>query len=163
MTHSVQLPFSPLNEKFVEWELEDSNNKQFFADQYPLRILIADDEYTSRRILTMLLQRWGYKVDSVEDGLECLDAALGGTYDLILSDVDMPNMGGFECTNNLREAGIKIPIIAVSATSVENPYEHCLRAGMNGYLPKPVPQEELKSILREAFYRKVRKAEIRPK
>jgi len=131
-----------------------------FADQHPLRILVAEDNYINRRVLVLLLQRLGYQAKCVENGLECLNEALKESYDLILTDVDMPEMNGIECTIQLRHAGVVIPIIAVTASFLQDIREFCLSAGMDGYLSKPVPANELKEALREAFNKKSEKYSI---
>jgi CheY-like chemotaxis protein len=125
-----------------------------FAHQYPLRILIAEDNYILRRVLTLTLQKLGYQIDSTENGNECLTAALTGVYDVILTDLDMPDMNGIECAINLREAGIRTPIYAITGSSLPNAREHCLRAGMSGYLCKPFRQDDLTQILSEVSLRR---------
>ena len=119
-----------------------------FAERYPLRILIVEDDYISRRVLTIMLERLGYHIDCAENGRECLNSVAKKTYDLILSDINMPEMDGIECTLSLRGAGNKIPIIAVTANT-ENTQEYCFASGMDGYLTKPVSSIELKTALKE--------------
>src|SRR5271156_1898877 len=87
-----------------------------FAQRHPLRILIADDNYINRRVLSLLLQRLGYQVETTESGHECLDAALHRPFDLLLTDINMPDMSGIECTQQIRQAGRDFPIVAVTAT-----------------------------------------------
>jgi CheY-like chemotaxis protein len=121
-----------------------------FAEQFPLRILIADDNYINRRVLTLFLQRLGYEAHSTENGRECLKAVMDGPYDLLLTDIDMPEMDGIECTHLIRQAGIDLPIIAMTALPPAIKQEQCMRAGMNGYMTKPVDfpglKDELKTI-----------------
>lgn len=155
-----QLFTSSLFERSPDTEPKKEIQGDLFADHYPLRILIAEDNYINRRVLVLLLQRLGYQAVCVENGLECLNEALKESYDLILTDVDMPEMDGIECTIQLRHAGLIIPIIAVTASFLENARDHCLRMGMDGYLAKPVLPEELKSALRETFHKKSEKYSI---
>jgi CheY-like chemotaxis protein len=129
-----------------------------FAIDNPLRILIAEDNPMNRRVFMLFLKHLGYEPDSVQDGLECLDAALVTPYDLILTDIDMPRMNGLRCTSELRRAGIKTSIIAVSASPRANIAAECRAAGMDGYLPKPVPPEVMRSTLHEVYFNKIGRA-----
>ena len=130
-----------------------------FALKHPLQILIAEDNYINRRVYMMFMRHLGYHADCVENGFECLNMALQGNYDLILTDVDMPEMNGIECTRELRKSGVKARIIAITGSSVENPCEQCMKAGMDGLLPKPFPPNELRNILRETHAMKIEKVE----
>jgi CheY-like chemotaxis protein len=121
-----------------------------FARQYPLRILIADDNYINRRVLSLLLQRLGYQADSAENGQDCLAKALSTTYDLVLIDINMPDISGIECTQQLRLAGRRFPIVAVTATDPDTNRKPCMAAGMNDFISKPVQLSELKRALRDA-------------
>jgi len=125
-----------------------------FAAQYPLRILIAEDNYINRRLLLLLLQNLGYEATATENGRECLEAVLAGSYDIVLSDINMPEMNGIECTIQIRRAGLDLPIIAVTASFPEMTREQCLDSGMNGYMTKPVNVTEIKRVLRETALRK---------
>jgi CheY-like chemotaxis protein len=125
-----------------------------FAELHPLRILMAEDNYTNRRLLIFLLKSLGYKADVTENGQECLAAALEKSYDILLSDIDMPEMNGLECATQIRHAGLEFPIIALTASFPEVTPEECFAAGMNGYMHKPVNVTELKRILRETALRK---------
>jgi CheY-like chemotaxis protein len=121
-----------------------------FAKQYPLRILIADDNYINRRVLSLLLQRLGYEAVTTENGRDCLNAALQAPYDLLLVDVNMPEMNGIECAQQLRLSGHTFPIVAVTATDPEATRRPCFDAGMNDFICKPVQLPELKRVLRES-------------
>ena len=131
-----------------------------FAYQFPLRILVAEDDYITRRILMMFLRHYGYEPMSVENGLECTEEALRNTYDLIISDIDMPEMNGMECAELLRQKGVETPIIALSASVLRDPRDECLRAGMDEFLAKPVPPDKLRSILRDAYFGQLRKKNL---
>jgi CheY-like chemotaxis protein len=126
-----------------------------FAQKYPLRILVAEDNYINRRVFMMFLRHLGYHADCVENGLECLNMALQSHYDLIITDVDMPEMSGIECTRELRQAGVLSRIVAITGSRVENPREQCLKAGMDRFIPKPFPPEELRNVLRETHHIKI--------
>jgi CheY-like chemotaxis protein len=121
-----------------------------FASQHPLRILIADDNYINRRVLSLLLQRLGYQTDSAENGQDCLSKAMSTVYDMLLIDLNMPDMSGIECTQELRRAGRGFPIVAVTATDPDSNRKQCFAAGMNDFISKPVSLKELKRVMREA-------------
>jgi CheY-like chemotaxis protein len=101
-----------------------------------------------------LLRKWGHSVDVAEDGLEALSALQKGDYDVILMDVQMPNMDGLEATRQIRklEQGSErhIPIIAMTAHAMKGDRDRCLAAGMDAYLSKPVKRAELSRALADA-------------
>jgi CheY-like chemotaxis protein len=129
-----------------------------FAARYPLRVLIAEDNYINRRLLLLFLRNLGYEAAATENGRQCLEAVLTDAYDIVLSDIDMPEMNGIDCTTQVRHAGFDLPIIAVTASFPELTRQQCLDAGMNGYMTKPVCVTELKRVLREAALRQWMKA-----
>jgi two-component system, sensor histidine kinase and response regulator len=115
-----------------------------------LRVLVAEDNPVSRRLVTTLLQKRGHKVTAVENGREALDsidaAGLRG-FDLVLLDLQMPEMGGLEATQAIRDREGKtrrrLPIVALTAHAMQGDRERCLDAGMDGYLSKPIDIGEL--------------------
>ena len=127
---------------------DDGGADKEFAQRHPLRILIVDDNYINRRVLSLLLQRLGYQAETTENGCDCLDAALHRPCDLLLIDINMPDMSGIECTQQLRRTGRDFPIVAVTATDPDQSREQCFAAGMTGYITKPVHLAELKQVLR---------------
>jgi CheY-like chemotaxis protein len=129
---------------------EPNGSDPRFAQDHPLRILIADDNYINRRVLSLLLQRLGYQVDTADNGRDCVASALSTTYDLLLVDVDMPEVSGIDCAEQLRRAGRKFPIVAVTATDPTVNRKACLEAGMTDFVSKPVSLPELKRVLRDA-------------
>jgi CheY-like chemotaxis protein len=128
-----------------------------FAVEHPLQILIADDNYINRRVLSLMLKQFGYEAVTTENGKECLNAAFERPYDLLLIDIDMPVMSGIECTHRIREAGLDFPIVAVTATTPEVSRSPSFAAGMTGYMTKPVRLEELKRTLLEASSAKAKR------
>ncbi len=114
------------------------------------RILVTDDDSNNRVLLTNILRRSGYHVVIARDGLEATDLYARGTADLILMDLQMPNLGGVEATVSIRklEASLassnsRIPIIALTAHAMAGDRERCLEAGMDDYLTKPVRSKDL--------------------
>ena len=112
-----------------------------------LSILIADDCPITRRMLAHFLKKHGHQVTITEDGRACLAEALAKPYDLLISDLDMPEMSGIECAINIRKAGLLLPIIAITATYPDEVRKQCFEAGMNAFMTKPVNFPELKRTL----------------
>ena len=111
-----------------------------------LRILLAEDSPVNQIFAVTLLQKHGHSVQVVENGKEAL-AALEAGFDVILMDVQMPEMDGFEATETIRDhesrTGEHIPIIALTAHAMKGDRERCLDVGMDGYVSKPIRAEEL--------------------
>ena len=97
----------------------------------------------------------GYTVDIAEDGLLAIEAVEKNTYDLVLMDVQMPNMSGLEATRHLRQnpRWKKLPIVAMTAYAMKGDRERCLESGMDGYIPKPIKPKELIETI-ETFLQK---------
>ena len=115
----------------------------------PLRLLVAEDNAVNRQLVVALLRRLGYHADLAETGLEALDALERKTYDVVLMDVQMPELDGLEATRLIRERfGTRRPtIIAMTANAMEGDREECLAAGMDDYLSKPIHRHELARAL----------------
>jgi two-component system, sensor histidine kinase and response regulator len=121
------------------------------APQAVLRILLAEDNLVNQRLAMRLLEKRGHQVTLAGNGEEALAAAEKGVFDLVLMDLQMPEMDGFEATAALRErekeTGIHLPVIALTAHALKGDRERCLDAGMDGYLTKPIRAQELDTIL----------------
>src|ERR687898_1389574 len=115
----------------------------------PLRLLVAEDKPLNKQLVVALLRRLGYHADLAETGLEALDALERETYDVVLMDVQMPELDGLEATRLIRERfGTRRPtIIAMTANAMEGDREECLAAGMDDYLSKPIHRHELARAL----------------
>jgi CheY-like chemotaxis protein len=115
------------------------------------RILVAEDNVVNQKVAVHMLQRLGYRADVVANGLEALASAQRQHYDIILMDVQMPEMSGLEATKKLRElwpGGPQRPwIIAITANAMAEDREQCLAAGMDDYISKPIKLDELKVVL----------------
>ncbi len=118
---------------------------ELMAEELPLSILIAEDNVINQKLLFSILIMLGYKPDSVSDGTEVLDAIIKKKYDLVLMDIQMPEMSGEETTSLLRKKMKKDApkIIAVTAYAMAGDREKYLLAGMDGYLSKLFNIEEL--------------------
>ncbi|RMG02094.1 MAG: response regulator [Planctomycetota bacterium] len=120
----------------------------------PRRILLAEDGPDNQRLIRHLLTKAGYEVDLAENGCEAWrmavdSAAKGLPYDMILMDMQMPEMDGYEATRRLRENGWDGPIVALTAHALPDDREKCLQVGCDGYLSKPIKREQLLEYVRE--------------
>jgi PAS domain S-box-containing protein len=113
----------------------------------PLKILVVEDNAVNRRLAAKLLEKRGHRVQVVCDGRAALDTIPQQPFDLILMDVQMPEMDGFQATAAIRErettTGSHIPILALTAHAMKGDRERCLDAGMDGYVSKPIQPSEL--------------------
>ena len=102
------------------------------------KLLLVDDFEDNRNLIRLILQRLGAAVDTSVDGADGVKKALNGDYDLVLMDIQMPVMNGYEATTILRHEGYGQPIIALTAHAMDGERERCVAAGCNGYLSKPI-------------------------
>ncbi len=102
------------------------------------RILLAEDDECTRRMMNHRLTMRGHEVDYAVNGQEALDVAPNGNYDVILMDMHMPIMDGYEATRQLRESGYTGLIVAVTASVMDPDREKALKAGCNEFIPKPI-------------------------
>jgi len=118
---------------------------------HPLRILLAEDNVVNQKLAVRLLEKLGYRADVVGNGLEVLEALERQTYDLLLSDVQMPEMDGLEATREIARRwpeGERPWIVAMTAEAMAGDRERCLEAGMNDYLTKPIRPRELVAAIK---------------
>jgi CheY-like chemotaxis protein len=116
----------------------------------PLRILVAEDNPVNVKLTLKLLERMGYGAEVAGNGFEVLDRLEHGAFDLVLMDVQMPEMDGLEATRRIRAGWPERPIriVAMTANAMEGDREMCLAAGMDDYLSKPIRPEALAQALR---------------
>ncbi|MCF2487718.1 response regulator [Dyadobacter sp. CY347] len=128
------------------------NNKIIvdLADDYPFKILVAEDNMVNQRLMVSILKKLGYNPDIVKNGQEAVEAANQKNYGLILMDVQMPVMDGLEATRLIRDTVCNQPvIIAITANVIDGTRQDCLDAGMNDYISKPIKLDELINMIRK--------------
>lgn len=114
---------------------------------YP--VLVVEDNAVNRKVATALIQKLGYAVEAVTNGQEAVDRVTAAPFSLVLMDCQMPVMDGFEATRLIRQMPTrrKLPIVALTARAMKEDEQHCLDAGMDGYLSKPIDLKALSTAL----------------
>jgi CheY-like chemotaxis protein len=123
------------------------------AARLPLHILLAEDNAVNQKLALRLLSQMGYRADVAGNGLEAIQALERQDYDVVLMDVQMPEMDGLEATRQIRKrlpAERQPRIIAMTANAMQGDREACLEAGMDDYISKPIRVEELVGVLEQS-------------
>jgi PAS domain S-box-containing protein len=116
-----------------------------------MKILIAEDTPDQRMLIKILLEDLGADVDVAENGLEAVTKALEGDYSIVLMDMQMPVLSGYEATTKLRAQGFTKPVLALTAQAMRTDQSRCRESGCNGHLSKPFTQETLVAAIRECM------------
>jgi CheY-like chemotaxis protein len=120
------------------------------AARHPLRILLAEDNVVNQKLALRILQQMGYRADLASNGIEAVESVERQTYDVILMDVQMPEMDGLEASRRITakwSAGERPRIVAMTANAMQGDREMCIAAGMDDYLTKPIRVETLVEAL----------------
>ena len=121
------------------------------AKKFPLRILLAEDNPMNQRLISIILQKFGYQITIANNGLQALEAVRSQMYDVVLMDVQMPEMDGISATRWIRQNLAYQPyIVAITANSSILDRQSCLESGMNNFISKPVKIQELARIISNA-------------
>ena len=117
------------------------------------RLLYVDDNSVARQVVTHILSRAGFAIESVASGKDGIEAARRRQFDLVLMDLQMPEMDGLEATKALRriEGYAAVPILALTAVYSDEYRDLCVREGMQGFLKKPVDKAELLAVLERSL------------
>ncbi len=146
----INEPHEQLKKSYDFSNVENNNssfgNENLKLSRHQQKILLAEDNLINQKVILRTLKEAGYEYDAVENGLEAYSYVKLNHYDLILMDVQMPEMDGLTATEKIRALGNSkkdIPIIAITAHALKGDKEKCLNAGMNDYISKPVNTDEL--------------------
>lgn len=134
--------------EFSEEQMADMSD-QLISNEFPLKVLLAEDNLVNRKLTTIFLERLGFVPDVAQDGLEVITLTKKKKYDVILLDISMPEMDGYQATEIIKKMDLKLApyIIGVSANAFQGDIDKALSAGMDDYLTKPIRFEELRNKL----------------
>ncbi|MDQ1354059.1 MAG: Response regulator [Acidobacteriota bacterium] len=119
----------------------------------PLIILLAEDHPINQKLITAMIKTTGHKMDIVNNGKAAVEKVIGDSYDLVLMDIQMPEMNGLDATRAIRNAGFeKLPIIAMTASAFKKDRDMCLEAGMSDYIAKPLKKDVLLEMIAKWGY-----------
>jgi CheY-like chemotaxis protein/HPt (histidine-containing phosphotransfer) domain-containing protein len=110
-------------------------------------VLIVEDDRVNQQVIQSILAKTGLNLSIAGDGKEAIEKAIANRYDLILMDIQMPELSGIEAAKILRRKGLAIPIIALTANVMKSDIQECLAAGFNAHLPKPINRQKLFAML----------------
>lgn len=127
--------------------LGDSCVEKDIPSQYQARVLIADDEPGNQKLTEIHLCRLGLHVTAVDNGQQVIDTAMSQKFDMIFMDMQMPVIDGFKATTHLRQKGMNVPIIALTAYAFDGDRQRCIAAGCDDYISKPVDSDIMKSMV----------------
>jgi signal transduction histidine kinase/DNA-binding response OmpR family regulator len=122
------------------------------AARHPLRILLAEDNVVNQKLALRLLQQMGYRADLASNGIEAVEAVQRQTYDVVLMDVQMPELDGLDATRRIGatlDPSVRPRIVAMTANAMQGDREMCLAAGMDDYLTKPIRVDRLVEVLND--------------
>ena len=137
----------PVLDRSVVTQYPDMGAERTVQPRFSGHVLVAEDVEGNQVLIKSLLNKMGLEVTIAADGNKALQQALTRQFDLILMDIQMPHMNGYEATKALRKEGITIPIVAQTAYAMKGDHKKCLEAGCDDYLPKPIDCNRLTAIL----------------
>lgn len=130
-------------------QIEQEEQEEQEEQKYDAKILLVEDNEINIIVAQEKLKVYGLEIDIANDGLESLEKVENNEYNLIFMDLQMPNMDGFEASENIRKMGIQTPIVALSAAVMEKDKELTKKAKMNEHIAKPIKDVDLKRILQK--------------
>jgi CheY-like chemotaxis protein len=120
------------------------------AKRHPLRILVAEDNVVNQKLALRLLQQMGYRADIASNGIEAIESIERQPYDVVLMDVQMPEMDGLAAAREINRRwpdGTRPRIVAMTANAMRGDREECIQAGMDDYVTKPIRVDQLVAAL----------------
>jgi CheY-like chemotaxis protein len=145
---SFELPFAISSSKLNQSTVAQDVNYQSLGNRY---VLVAEDVELNQYLVRHIMESWGFTVDIVNNGREAVDMMQKNSYDLVLMDIQMPEMDGMEATRAIRQLSdpkkAAIPIVALTANALKGDSEKYMAAGMNDFLPKPFNEQKLFMVI----------------
>jgi signal transduction histidine kinase/CheY-like chemotaxis protein len=143
----VELPYKITNEVAPSYALETKNqNIQLMNNN--VNILVAEDNIMNQQLIKHLLKNWGFKFDLVFNGAQAIEALKKQDYDMVLMDIQMPEMDGHLATREIRQKlKSTVPVIAMTAHAMAGEREKCINSGMNDYISKPINEDSLFAMI----------------
>lgn len=145
------------NQEKLSQEIENKYQiKSSIEENKTYQILLVEDNIFNQKVASIILKKMGYQVSIANDGLEAINALEINNYDVVLMDMQMPNLDGLEATQRIRSANSnvknpQIPIIAMTANAMQGDRERCLQVGMNDYVSKPINIDDLQAVLKKTL------------
>jgi CheY-like chemotaxis protein len=160
---SFELPFAISSSKLNQPTVAQDVNYQSLGNRY---VLVAEDVELNQYLVRHIMESWGFTVDIVNNGREAVDMMQKNNYDLVLMDIQMPEMDGMEATRAIRQLSdpkkAAIPIVALTANALKGDSEKYLAAGMNDFLPKPFNEQKLFMVISNNLKTGAAAPEVRP-
>lgn len=145
------------NQEKLSQEIENKYQiKSSIEENKTYQILLVEDNIFNQKVALIILKKMGYQVSIANDGLEAINALETNNYDIVLMDMQMPNLDGLEATQRIQSANSnvknpQIPIIAMTANAMQGDRERCLQVGMNDYVSKPINIDDLQAVLKKTL------------
>jgi PAS domain S-box-containing protein len=132
-----------VDQKKAQLRAKEESTVGQIIDLPPMHVLIVDDGETNRQLVSVYLKKANVTFEQAENGRIAVEKVNSGQFDVVLMDMHMPEMDGFEATRTLRQQGHQLPIIALTANAMVQDKKDCLKAGCSGFLSKPINRERL--------------------
>ncbi len=146
-TFTVEIPYEVAEEEILEESTPLSSQDNA---SHNISVLIVEDNPMNQKLATAVLGRMGYRSEVAENGIKALEKLKAKKYDLILMDIQMPEMDGYETTRQIRTVlKLEVPIVAMTAHALVGEREHCLQVGMNDFVSKPFQMNDLYKVVRK--------------
>ncbi len=143
--------FEILQDNFTKLKVKEKELPELNRLKKKINILLAEDNIINQRVAQTIFKNLGYEISIAQNGQKCVDTIKNGDFDIIFMDIMMPEKDGLEATAEIRSAGYKMPIVAMTANAREEDKTKAFDSGMNHYLSKPVRIEEIKEVLIRYF------------